>query len=203
MNSIGSVWRKWDLHIHTPASFHWSGKRLQQQTDQEREQTSKAIVERMNSLDVDAFCIMDYWLFDGYLAVREYVESNPGLLTKRLFPGIELRLEAPTDFRLNTHILFDDAILPEHLHNFLARLNIGGASNKPPSRQNLIDLAKSFDDGKLRIHGHKKEDRANDEKMLQLGLKTAVISRESLEEAMEVVGRERCLMVSVRPKPYF
>jgi hypothetical protein len=21
----GSVWRKWDLHIHTPASFHWNG----------------------------------------------------------------------------------------------------------------------------------------------------------------------------------
>jgi hypothetical protein len=33
MNSIGSIWRKWDLHIHTPASFHWSGKRLQQQSD--------------------------------------------------------------------------------------------------------------------------------------------------------------------------
>lgn len=59
MNSIGSIWRKWDLHIHTPASFHWSGKRLQQQSDTERKETCKAIVEKMNSLDVDAFCIMD------------------------------------------------------------------------------------------------------------------------------------------------
>jgi hypothetical protein len=24
----GSEWRQWDLHIHTPASFHWSGKRF-------------------------------------------------------------------------------------------------------------------------------------------------------------------------------
>lgn len=195
MNSIGSIWRKWDLHIHTPASFHWSGKRLQQQTSQEREETCKAIVEKMNSLDVDAFCIMDYWIFDGYLAVREYAERNPGTLNKRLFPGIELRLEAPTDFRLNTHVLFDDAILPEHLQNFLARLNIGGASNKPPSRQNLIDLAKGFDAGKLRIHGYRNEDRTDDERMLELGLKTAVISRESLEDAMSVVGKEHCLMI--------
>lgn len=195
MNSIGSIWRKWDLHIHTPASFHWTGKRLQQQTNQEREETCKAIVEKMNSLDVDAFCIMDYWIFDGYLAVREYAERNPEALNKPLFPGIELRLEAPTDFRLNTHVLFDDAILPEHLQNFLARLNIGGASNKPPSRQNLIDLAKGFDAGKLRIHGYRNEDRTDDERMLELGLKTAVISRESLEEAMSVVGKEHCLMI--------
>jgi len=102
-------------------------------------------------------------MFDGYLAVREYVEQNPGALTKRLFPGIELRLEAPTDFRLNTHVLFDDAILPENLQNFLARLNIGGTSNKPPSRQNLIDLAKGFDPGKRRFHGYKDEDKADDD----------------------------------------
>jgi ABC-type lipoprotein export system ATPase subunit/predicted metal-dependent phosphoesterase TrpH len=195
MNSIGSIWRKWDLHIHTPASFHWIGKRLQQQTETEREETCKAIVEKMNSIDVDAFCIMDYWIFDGYLAVRDYVGRNPGVLTKKLFPGIELRLEAPTNFRLNTHVLFDDALLPEHLQTFLARLNIGGASNKPPSRQNLIDLANSFDLGKLRVHGYKQEDKTDDEKMLELGLKTAVISRDSLEEAMSVVGRDHCLLI--------
>jgi ABC-type lipoprotein export system ATPase subunit len=195
MNSIGSIWRKWDLHIHTPASFHWIGKRLQQQTETEREETCKAIVEKMNSLDVDAFCIMDYWIFDGYLAVRDYVGRNPGVLTKQLFPGIELRLEAPTNFRLNTHVLFDDALLPEHLQTFLARLNIGGALNKPPSRQNLIDLAKNFDPGKLRVHGYKQEDKTDDEKMLELGLKTAVISRDSLEEAMSVVGRDHCLLI--------
>ena len=24
----GSEWRKWDLHIHTPASFHWDGQKF-------------------------------------------------------------------------------------------------------------------------------------------------------------------------------
>jgi hypothetical protein len=42
MNSVGSIWRKWDLHIHTPASFHWPGKPLDQQTPTEREATCKA-----------------------------------------------------------------------------------------------------------------------------------------------------------------
>ena len=24
----GSEWRQWDLHIHTPASFHWKGAKF-------------------------------------------------------------------------------------------------------------------------------------------------------------------------------
>ena len=24
----GAEWRQWDLHIHTPASFHWLGQRF-------------------------------------------------------------------------------------------------------------------------------------------------------------------------------
>lgn len=68
MNSVGSIWRKWNLHIHTPASFHWPGKHLDQQSPAEREATSQATVDKVNSLDIDAFCIMDYWTFEGYLA---------------------------------------------------------------------------------------------------------------------------------------
>ena len=26
--SRGAIWRQWDLHVHTPASFHWSGDRF-------------------------------------------------------------------------------------------------------------------------------------------------------------------------------
>ena len=195
MNSIGSIWRKWDLHIHTPASFHWPGKRLQQQTESEREATCKAIVERMNALDVDAFCIMDYWLFDGYLAVRDYIGKNPNVFKKRLFPGIELRLEAPTDFRLNTHVLFDDSLLPEALQHFLASLRMGSASGKPPSRQNFIDLGKSYDSGKLRQHGCTPADKSDDDKMHHLGAATAVITRQSLEDAIKIVGEDSCLII--------
>jgi hypothetical protein len=195
MNPIGSVWRKWDLHVHTPASFHWSGKRLQQQTEAERDATCKAIVEKMNSLDIDAFCIMDYWLFEGYLAVRDYAQKNPTALKKRLFPGIELRLEAPTDFRLNTHVLFDDAVFPETLQHFLSCLRMGGSSGKPPSRQNFIDLGKSYDPGKLRQHGCTPGDKTDDEKMHRIGVETAVITRESLEQAMQLVGEDNCLLI--------
>lgn len=29
----GSEWRKWDLHIHTPASFHWKGAKFDANPD--------------------------------------------------------------------------------------------------------------------------------------------------------------------------
>jgi hypothetical protein len=36
----GSQWRKWDLHVHTPASFHWNeGKLLTDMNTQEKEAT--------------------------------------------------------------------------------------------------------------------------------------------------------------------
>lgn len=195
MKSVGSIWRKWDLHIHTPASFHWPGKKLGDQTDEERKTTCRAIIERVNSLDVDAFCIMDYWTFDGYLAVRAYLEQNPGCTKKKIFPGVELRLEAPTNHRLNTHVLFDDSILNETLAHFLARLCMGNPAGRPPSRQNFIDLGRGYDAGKLRQHGFAPDDKTNDEKMLLLGMQTAVVTRESLENAVELVGPDRCIVI--------
>src|SRR5487761_124285 len=195
MNSVGSVWRKWDLHIHTPASYQWNGKPFDKQTSAEREGTCQAIVDRVNSLDIVAYCIMDYWTFDGYLIVREFLQAHQGATTTRIFPGIELRLEAPTNHRLNTHVLFDDAILPETLAHFLARLCIGSPSGKPPSRQNFIDLGRSYDAGKLRQHGYVTEDKTDDERMYLFGRQTAVVTRESLENAIKLVGETRCLVI--------
>ncbi|MBW3598697.1 MAG: hypothetical protein KY475_15665, partial [Planctomycetes bacterium] len=195
MNPVGSVWQKWDLHIHTPASFHWNGKRLHEHTPQECEQMCRAIVERMNAVDVCAFCIMDYWTFDGYLVLRDYLGHHPGESANRIFPGIELRLDAPTDYRLNTHVLFSDDVPPESLQHFLAHLKLTGPNGKPPSRQNFIDVARSYDAGKLRHHGYSPPDKADDAKMLDLGIKTAVVTRESLRQAINVVGEDRCIIV--------
>jgi len=195
MNSIGSIWRKWDLHIHTPASFQWKGRKLDEQGPSERDATCKAILDKMNSLDIDAFCVMDYWIFDGYLAIKEYLSAHATATSKTIFPGIELRLEAPTNHRLNTHVIFDDAIPAERLAQFLSRLSMGSVNGNPPSRQNFIDLARNYDDGKLRTHGCKAEDRSDEGKMHLLGMQTAVVNRVSLESALEMIGEGRYLIV--------
>jgi hypothetical protein len=51
------------------------------------------------------------------------------------------------------------------------------------------------DPGKLRHHGYAPADKADEEKMYQLALKAAFVSRECLEPAMEVVGKDACLLI--------
>jgi ABC-type lipoprotein export system ATPase subunit len=195
MQSIGSIWRKWDLHIHTPASYEWRGQKANMRDSAQATPVCKAIVERIEASEVDAFAIMDYWTFDGFYAIRQYINVNSTLIKKRIFPGIELRLEAPTDYRLNTHVIFDDSLSNDSLAHFLARLSIGGLEDKPPTRENFIGLARGFDDGKLRVYGCAPTHRSDDERMFVIGMKSAVVTRTSLDAAMTLVGEENCLMV--------
>src|SRR6266511_4044854 len=102
MSPEGSVWRKWAFHVHTPASFEWQGQRFAECSPAEADQLCERLIERMNLAEAAAFVIMDYWTFDGYLVLRAFLARRPDLrLTKGLFPGIELRVEAPTHVRLN------------------------------------------------------------------------------------------------------
>lgn len=181
----GSLWRKWDLHIHSPASFHWRGERLTGNREAD-DVLLERMVEALNSADADAFCIMDYWTFDGWFALRDYTDRNPGALKKAVFPGIELRLEAPTDYRLNTHFIFDDSLSNQSLRDFLATLRIG-VVHRAPSPEALIELARQFDDGKLSVHGFKREERSDDSRMLLLGSMTAKVTRDSWRSASKAL----------------
>ncbi len=195
MNSAGSTWQKWDLHIHTPASFHWTGQRFDHSIQTQADASCKAMLAAMEAVDVVAFAIMDYWTFDGYLLLRRYVTAHPNEITKRVFPGIEIRLEAPTDYRLNAHVLLSDELPPETLNAFLMHLKLSGPDSKPLTRPTFIEVGRSFDDGKLRHHGFKPEDRADEEKMFQLGMITAEVSTDSLKDAIQIVKPENCLFI--------
>jgi energy-coupling factor transporter ATP-binding protein EcfA2 len=195
MNTTGSVWQKWDLHIHTPASYEWRGQRFQGQTQEQNDVLCKSIVDKMNELDVVAFCIMDYWIFDGYITLREYLARHPDTLTKQIFPGIELRMAAPTDFRLNTHVLLSEEVSNESLGHFISQLRLADTGEKPPTRQHLIELGRSFDASKLNLYGCTVADKPNEEKMLLVGLKSALVTRESVNKAIDVVGKEHCIII--------
>jgi len=66
----GSEWRLWDLHIHTPASYSYSGGRFATMTATEKQVAIKQIIENINESNVAVFAINDYWTFDGYLELR-------------------------------------------------------------------------------------------------------------------------------------
>ena len=48
----GSEWRQWDLHIHSPASFHWHGKRFD--PDVNSSVNASLVDEMIAALNADA-----------------------------------------------------------------------------------------------------------------------------------------------------
>lgn len=120
----GSEWRKWDLHVHTPASFHWRGQRLALMTQEEKVESFKVMLDTINNSDVSVFGIMDYWTFDGYLEFMRTVQSQGWFLNKTVLPGMELRIESPTNYRLNIHVILSNELTEQQLIDFKSNLKL-------------------------------------------------------------------------------
>lgn len=78
--SIGSLWRRWDLHFHTPSSFEYGNKAV----------TNEQIVLGLIGADISAVAITDHHVIDidRINAMREIAGDE-----LVIFPGIELRSE--------------------------------------------------------------------------------------------------------------
>ncbi len=76
----GSVWRKWDLHVHSPASYDY----------QDRSVKANEIVDCLVTAGVEVVAITDHHVIDINF-IREMQNYGRGKLT--VLPGIELRSE--------------------------------------------------------------------------------------------------------------
>lgn len=119
----GSMWRKWDLHVHTPAS-------IIQEYGGDNDETWERFLSELENLppEFKVLGINDYLFIDGYRRVRE--EKRQGRLANidLILPVIELRLDkfGGTDSHLskiNYHIILSDEIDPEIIqHQFINAL---------------------------------------------------------------------------------
>lgn len=185
----GAEWRQWDLHIHTPASFHWMGKRFASDPDAIANiELVDEMIAALNAAEPAVFALMDYWTFDGWFALkRRLAQDGSPKLTKRVFPGIELRLMAPMTGRLNAHVLFSDEIADQMLRDFKAALRVE-LVNRPLSDDALVELARMVGEDKLKHHGFKKLDVDADVGVaLRAGSVIAEINCESYKTAIERV----------------
>ncbi len=83
------------------------------------------MIEAMNKAEPAVFAIMDYWTFDGWLALRSRLKDEDAPVLKKLvLPGIELRLAAPMKGRLNAHVLFSNEVDEQVLRDFISALRI-------------------------------------------------------------------------------
>lgn len=79
-NPVGSVWRKWDLHFHTPSSYDYSNGSV----------TNADIVDGLLNIGVKVVAITDHHYIDVG-RMTELKDIADGRLT--ILPGIELRSE--------------------------------------------------------------------------------------------------------------
>ncbi len=184
----GSEWRQWDLHIHTPASFEWSGKRFALMDESEKRAEIDKMIIAINKATPVVFALMDYWTFDGWLALKKRLkETGAPKLEKLVLPGIELRLVSPTTYRLNAHVIFSNEISDQDLFDFKGHLQLR-LVNKPLSDEALRQLAKTADTDILKSHGTSKEKVKNDDNLaLTIGSKLAEIATDSYQEAIKQV----------------
>lgn len=187
----GSEWRQWDLHVHTPASFHWKGGKFDADPNAAINRSLvDDMIAAMNAAQPAVFALMDYWTFDGWFALkRRLKEPGAPKLHKKVFPGIELRLMAPMktpNGRLNAHVLFSDQTPDQALHDFKAALRLA-IIDRPLSDAALVSLAQGASEDILRLHAFKKADMADEAKAHYAGASIAEVTAESYRDAIKQV----------------
>lgn len=109
----GSEWRKWDLHVHTPATLcsDYGGN---------NDETWKKYFEELERLsaekNIKVLGINDYLFLEGYEKVLKYKKDGGLKNVELLLPVVEIRLKefvGNRDLgRINYHIIFaDDSLL--------------------------------------------------------------------------------------------
>lgn len=118
---IGSVWRKWDLHIHSPTT---------KLNDQYAVSSGKDVWDeycrKLEESDVYAFGITDYFSADGYFTFIEKFKKKYPDSKKIFFPNIEFRLEDKNkeNDHINIHVVFSDKVTKEEIERFLSGIEL-------------------------------------------------------------------------------
>lgn len=117
----GSLWRKWDLHVHTPDTKlenHYSAPEGTDPWD--------LFCEKIEASDVGVIGITDYFSIENYLKFKKRFYKKYPKSTKVFFPNIELRLDVSVNSdaeEINLHVVFDnDPALEAKINEFLADL---------------------------------------------------------------------------------
>lgn len=193
----GSQWAKWDLHIHTPASIHWKGQKYRGATPAQAVELTSKTIEAIQSADVVAVATMDYFTFDGYVNLRKALLANPTLCQKTIFPGMELRIEATTEYRLNMHVILSDKLTPQQLADFKLNLKLATSPNRSLSDEALIEFARQqLNTSDIQTHGmDKNQIDTNDDYALKCAAEVAEISKESLKAAIKSLPEDSVIIM--------
>lgn len=184
---VGSEWRKWDLHVHTPASI------VQHYGDGNDENWEKYIKD-LEGLpeEFKVLGINDYFFIDGYERVKKEKEVNGRLKNIDLIlPVIELRidklagLEFSNTLKPNMHIIFSNEVsvdtikeqfLPELKYSYT--LENGKKSEARITPSSLEKLGRE-------IYELTPEDKRTTSNFLQIGFSNVAIDDKEIIKVLE------------------
>lgn len=132
----GAIWRKWDIHVHSPASHGFKGDYNQ-------------FIIQLGNADCDVIGINDYFSVAGYREVARRLADPAGgiegnaayrdalekLRSKVLLPVVECRMtnvlmnkHGKSGLRLNFHLIFDPELPLDDIETFLKAQQVDGSS---------------------------------------------------------------------------
>lgn len=194
----GSMWKKWDFHVHTPYSllnneFGFNPDAPFEGEDPFDSYVVKLFTKAVNS-NISAIGITDYFSIEGYRRIRsEYLCNNrkmtalfpdedlrrkvKGIL---IFPNIELRLNTFVGrdaHAVNYHVIFSDTVADHDIEqNFLNQLQLvyKPGSTLPLTQDNIRRIGKEYKEN----NGGKGDDYA-------VGLEQAVVSYDNVLQVLK------------------
>ncbi len=132
LHPCGSQWRKWDLHVHSPASANFKGD-------------WPGFVIQLGNSDCAVIGINDYFSVAGYKELlrrlndlqdgaegnQAYREALERLRGKKLLPVVECRMtnvvlgkKNTSGQRINFHVIFSDEVNPDDIETFIKGIKV-------------------------------------------------------------------------------
>lgn len=170
---MGSIWRKWDLHIHTPFSVlnHGDFGDGFSMDDTELDIYIYKLFKKAVENDIKVIGVTDYFTIDGYKKIREtlknknriknifkdellkdnnYLDKVESIL---LLANIELRLDKALfdsnnkGSKFQIHVIFSNKLNSNEIEeNFINQLKFSSSSNDsmPITKNNIENYGKSL-----------------------------------------------------------
>ena len=194
----GSIWRKWDLHVHTPFSY------LNCEFGNDFDEYVKQLFKKALENNIVAIGITDYFTIEGYKKLKnEYLDKDEKL--KRLgfseeeinkvkniliLPNIEFRLNKLVGRnRINFHVIFSNEVSINDIEeNFLRTIEFvyeGAPQNEDEKRSLSISSLQSLGE-RLKREDNEFRSKVN----IEVGMMNAVVDD---TEILKILSNKRSI----------
>lgn len=153
--SVGSIWNRWDLHLHTASSYDYKYK---------GEDADEKLCETLRQNNIKAVAITDHFKIDEK-RINNLRATAPDI---KFFPGVELRTDKGSN-NLHVIIIFDDELdLHELSGDFEAIMYRGKAKSKDSEQtiywtfEDIVEFSKTHN-GLISIHAGNKSNGVDQE----------------------------------------